>query len=32
MATISTNPAYRRQEQTADTNQRRLARKQPFFL
>jgi hypothetical protein len=31
MATSCTNPAYRRQEQIADTNQRKLAREQPFF-
>jgi hypothetical protein len=31
MATSCTNPAYRRQEHIADTNQRRLARDQPFF-
>ncbi len=31
MATSHTNPAYRRREQIADTNQRRLAREQPFF-
>jgi hypothetical protein len=31
MATSGTNPAYRQQEQITDTNQRRLAREQPFF-
>ena len=31
MATSCTYPAYRQQEQIADTNQRRLAREQPFF-
>ncbi len=31
MATSHTNPPFRRQEQIADTNQRRLAREQPFF-
>jgi hypothetical protein len=31
MATSHSNPAYRRQEQIPDTNQRRLAREQPFF-
>jgi hypothetical protein len=31
MATSCTNPAYRRQEQIPETNQRRLAREQPFF-
>jgi hypothetical protein len=31
MATSHTNLAYRQQEQIADTNQRRLAREQPFL-
>ncbi len=31
MATSCSNPAYRRQEQIRDTNQRRLAIEQPFF-
>ncbi len=31
MATSCTNPAYRQQEQIADTNRRSLAREQPFF-
>jgi hypothetical protein len=32
VVTSHTNPAYRQQEQIADTNQRRLAREQPFFI
>jgi hypothetical protein len=32
MATRRTDLAYRIPEQIADTNQRRLAREQPFFL